>query len=146
MKVIRYLIAGLIYVLLLFPMQGATISLFSAKVIREQTRSWNGPKDASGTITVSIENDSLVVKAVVNDDRTAQNGEDLDIGEGDHIEIWLSFADGAKLHLGFSPGKRRDYIEWVLEAKREETRAKRIETIVAQVAEGKDRNWKYKSC
>ncbi|WP_077146226.1 YdeI family protein [Sphingopyxis sp. KK2] len=46
----------------------------------------------------------------------------------------------------FSPGKRRDYIEWVLEAKREETRVKRIETIVAQVAEGKDRNWKYKSC
>jgi uncharacterized protein YdeI (YjbR/CyaY-like superfamily) len=46
----------------------------------------------------------------------------------------------------FSPGKRRDYIEWVIEAKREETRVKRIETIVAQVAEGKDRNWKYKSC
>ncbi|WP_144036821.1 YdeI/OmpD-associated family protein [Sphingopyxis witflariensis] len=34
----------------------------------------------------------------------------------------------------------------VLEAKREETRVKRIETIAAQVAEGKDRNWKYKSC
>ena len=46
----------------------------------------------------------------------------------------------------FSPGKRRDYIEWVIEAKREETRVKRIETIVSQVAEGKDRNWKYKSC
>jgi len=46
----------------------------------------------------------------------------------------------------FSPGKRRDYIEWVLEAKREETRVKRIETIVAQVAEGKDRNLKYKGC
>jgi len=46
----------------------------------------------------------------------------------------------------FSPGKRRDYIEWVLEAKRDETREKRIKTIVAQVAEGKDRNWKYKSC
>jgi len=46
----------------------------------------------------------------------------------------------------FSPGKRRDYIEWVLEAKRDETRTKRIETIVAQVAEGKDRNWKYKGC
>lgn len=47
---------------------------------------------------------------------------------------------------GFAPGQRRDYIEWVIEAKREETRAKRIETIVAQVAEGKDRNWKYKGC
>lgn len=46
----------------------------------------------------------------------------------------------------FSPSKRRDYIEWVLEAKREETRVKRIETIVAQVAEGKDRNWRYRAC
>ena len=41
---------------------------------------------------------------------------------------------------------RRDYIEWLIEAKREKTRVKHIETIVAQVAEGKDRNWKYKSC
>lgn len=55
--------------------------------------------------------------------------------------------DAAQAHWdAFSPGKRRDYIEWVIEAKREETRVKRIETIVAQVAEGKDRNWKYKGC
>mgnify|MGYP006284122203 FL=1 len=46
----------------------------------------------------------------------------------------------------FSPGKRRDYIEWVIETKREETRVKRINTTVAQVAEGKERNWKYKGC
>lgn len=46
----------------------------------------------------------------------------------------------------FSPGKRRDYIEWVIEAKREETRFNRIATIVAQVAEGKDRNWRYRAC
>lgn len=46
----------------------------------------------------------------------------------------------------FSPGKRRDYIEWVIAAKRDETRRKRIEITIAQVAEGKDRNWKYKDC
>ncbi len=46
----------------------------------------------------------------------------------------------------FSPGKRRDYIEWVIEAKREGTRAKRIETTVAQVADGKELHWKYKGC
>ncbi len=46
----------------------------------------------------------------------------------------------------FSPGKRRDYIEWVIDAKREETRAKRIAITADQVAEGKDRNWKYKGC
>ena len=45
---------------------------------------------------------------------------------------------------GFAPSHRRDYIEWVLEAKRPETREKRIAQTVAQVAEGKDRNWKYR--
>ena len=65
----------------------------------------------------------------------------------DDLGIALRANPAAQGHWGaFSPGKRRDYIEWVLEAKREETRAKRIETIVAQVAEGKDRNWKYKGC
>jgi uncharacterized protein YdeI (YjbR/CyaY-like superfamily) len=63
------------------------------------------------------------------------------------LEAALKANTAAQGHWdAFSPGKRRDYIEWVIEAKREETRAKRIETIVAQVAEGKERNWKYKGC
>ncbi len=45
----------------------------------------------------------------------------------------------------FPPGCRRDYLEWVTEAKRAETRAQRIATTVAWVAEGKRRNWKYES-
>ena len=65
----------------------------------------------------------------------------------DDLGVALGANAAAKEHWdAFSPGKRRDYIEWVIEAKREETRVKRIETIVAQVAEGKDRNWKYKGC
>lgn len=47
---------------------------------------------------------------------------------------------------GFAPGKQRDYLEWVLEAKREDTRAKRIAQAVEWLAEGKSRNWKYESC
>lgn len=43
----------------------------------------------------------------------------------------------------FPPGKRRDYMEWVIEAKRPETRAKRIAQAVAWLAEGKARHWKY---
>ncbi|HEY1132148.1 MAG TPA: YdeI/OmpD-associated family protein [Roseateles sp.] len=46
----------------------------------------------------------------------------------------------------FAPSKQRDYVEWVLEAKREETRAKRIAQAVEWLAEGKSRNWKYESC
>lgn len=43
----------------------------------------------------------------------------------------------------FSPGKKKDYIEWITEAKTEATKLKRIETAVEWIAEGKSRNWKY---
>ena len=46
----------------------------------------------------------------------------------------------------FPPGKQRDYLEWVLEAKREDTRAKRIAQAVEWLAEGKSRHWTYESC
>jgi uncharacterized protein YdeI (YjbR/CyaY-like superfamily) len=42
-----------------------------------------------------------------------------------------------------SPSCRREYAEWITEAKRPETRAKRIAQTVVWVAEGKSRNWKY---
>jgi uncharacterized protein YdeI (YjbR/CyaY-like superfamily) len=44
---------------------------------------------------------------------------------------------------GFSPSHRREYIEWITEAKREETRQRRIETAIDWISEGKSRNWKY---
>jgi uncharacterized protein YdeI (YjbR/CyaY-like superfamily) len=43
----------------------------------------------------------------------------------------------------FTPGKRREYVEWLAEAKTEETRKRRLATAVAWIAEGKSRNWKY---
>ena len=46
----------------------------------------------------------------------------------------------------FPPSHRREYIEWIVEAKREETRAKRLATTLEWLAEGKSRNWKYEHC
>lgn len=43
----------------------------------------------------------------------------------------------------FSESKRRDYAEWIAEAKSESTRNKRITTAIEWIAEGKGRNWKY---
>ena len=45
----------------------------------------------------------------------------------------------------FPPSHRRDYIEWITEAKTEETRDKRLKTAIEWIAEGKSRNWKYQS-
>lgn len=47
---------------------------------------------------------------------------------------------------GFAPGYRRDYIEWITEAKREDTRQRRLQQTVEWLAEGKPRNWKYMKC
>lgn len=46
----------------------------------------------------------------------------------------------------FPPSCRREYLEWVIEAKRPETRAKRIAQAVEWMAAGKKRNWKYEAC
>ena len=46
----------------------------------------------------------------------------------------------------FPPSCQRDYVEWVTEAKRDETRAKRLNQSVEWLAEGKKRHWKYENC
>ena len=43
----------------------------------------------------------------------------------------------------FPPSHRREYIEWIAEARREDTRARRVLQAVEWIADGKPRNWKY---
>jgi uncharacterized protein YdeI (YjbR/CyaY-like superfamily) len=47
---------------------------------------------------------------------------------------------------GFPPLCRREYLEWIADAKRDETRDKRIAQAIEWLAEGKKRNWKYENC
>jgi uncharacterized protein YdeI (YjbR/CyaY-like superfamily) len=43
----------------------------------------------------------------------------------------------------FPPSHQREYVDWIAEAKREETRDRRIAQAVEWIAQGKQRNWKY---
>jgi uncharacterized protein YdeI (YjbR/CyaY-like superfamily) len=43
----------------------------------------------------------------------------------------------------FSPSHRREYVEWITEAKQEATRKKRVAQAIEWLAEGKSRHWKY---
>jgi uncharacterized protein YdeI (YjbR/CyaY-like superfamily) len=52
----------------------------------------------------------------------------------------------AKVFAGFSPSCQREYADWITDAKRPETREKRIATAIEWIAEGKQRNWKYQNC
>lgn len=58
-----------------------------------------------------------------------------------------ALSPGARATLdGLAPSHRREYLEWIVEAKRPETRAKRIAQAAEMLAEGKKRNWKYENC
>jgi len=52
----------------------------------------------------------------------------------------------AKVFAGFSPSCQREYSDWIVEAKRPETKEKRIAQAIEWIAEGKQRNWKYQNC
>ncbi len=49
----------------------------------------------------------------------------------------------AAAFAALSPSCRREYIEWIVDAKRAETREQRIATAITWISEGKQRNWKY---
>jgi len=46
----------------------------------------------------------------------------------------------------FSPSHKLEYVDWLTEAKREETREKRLATTIEWLSQGKSRNWKYARC
>ncbi len=52
-------------------------------------------------------------------------------------------ASARKSWAAFAPSAKRDYVEWIVEAKRDATRASRLEQAVKWIAEGKRRNWQY---
>jgi uncharacterized protein YdeI (YjbR/CyaY-like superfamily) len=55
-------------------------------------------------------------------------------------------AAAAATFEAFPPSAQREYVDWISEAKRDETRAKRLAQAVEWLAEGKRRNWKYETC
>jgi len=43
----------------------------------------------------------------------------------------------------FSYSNKKDYVEWITEAKTDATRETRLDTAIEWMSEGKNRNWKY---
>ncbi|HKA23704.1 MAG TPA: YdeI/OmpD-associated family protein [Candidatus Eisenbacteria bacterium] len=64
-------------------------------------------------------------------------------------ELSGALARNKKAKLAFdamSPSHRKEYMEWIGEAKRDETRVTRLQKTLAQLTEGKSLNWKYAKC
>lgn len=66
------------------------------------------------------------------------------------IEMPADFADllaanpkAQAAYNNFSPSHKREYLEWIVDAKSDATRQKRLQTAIEQIVEGKSKNWKY---
>ena len=46
----------------------------------------------------------------------------------------------------FAYSHRIEYVDWIVSAKRDATREKRVAQAVEWMSEGKKRNWKYENC
>ena len=55
-------------------------------------------------------------------------------------------AGARKRYDAFTPSQQAEYVDWIVEARREATRASRIVQAVQWIADGKTRNWKYQNC
>jgi uncharacterized protein YdeI (YjbR/CyaY-like superfamily) len=91
-------------------------------------------------------------KKIASGDRT-KNWEGRAKKQPTEIEVPEAFATALKKNKtasknfeGMSPSCRREYCDWIAEAKREETREKRVATALEWIGEGKSRNWKYEKC
>lgn len=61
-----------------------------------------------------------------------------------YMKAALARVEEAKTNFeAFSPSHQREYVEWITEAKTEETREKRLATALEWIAEARHRNWKY---
>lgn len=52
-------------------------------------------------------------------------------------------ASARKIWEGFTDAMRREYVDWIEDAKTDATRQKRLATTLEWLAEGKQRNWQY---
>jgi hypothetical protein len=66
------------------------------------------------------------------------------------VEMPPAFAAALAAHAAarlrfeaFAPSHRREYVEWIADARRDATRERRIAQAIAQIAEGRTQNWKY---
>lgn len=62
------------------------------------------------------------------------------------LEALAQNEKAAETFNNFPPSCRKEYIQWITEAKTDATRDKRVASTIEWLNEGKRRNWKYEKC
>lgn len=87
-----------------------------------------------------LNDEGIKVKRVVSKEKKEL------IVPGSLLEALAKNNKAAETFNSFPYSKKKDYVEWITEAKTDATRDKRLGTTIEWLAEGKARNWKYEKC
>ncbi len=105
------------------------------------------PSDAVLKKAILAAKDRIDTEGTATKRKAAPKVPKAEIPTPDDLAAEFSRFQGARERFdAFAPSHRREYLEWIIEAKRPETRAKRIAQACEWIAEGKKRNWKYEDC
>lgn len=103
------------------------------------------PKDK--VLTAYLKNASKINDAGIKIPSRKKSNEKKELEIPDYfVKALKKNKNAQKTFNNFTYSKKKDYVEWIAQAKREETRLQRIETAIEWLAEGKTRNWKYEKC
>ena len=106
------------------------------------TRLGDLPKDSE--LTVLIRKAAALNAKGVKSARPAAARPKAPLVAPDYLVAALRRKKGALTNFqAMSPSHQREYIEWLVEAKREETRDKRLATAVEWISLGKSKEWRY---
>jgi uncharacterized protein YdeI (YjbR/CyaY-like superfamily) len=61
----------------------------------------------------------------------------------DFADLLAANPGAMEVYEKFSPSHKREYLGWVVDAKSDATRQKRMDTAMEWISEGKSRHWKY---
>jgi uncharacterized protein YdeI (YjbR/CyaY-like superfamily) len=130
-------------------------------VLRAAGLERNNGGDSLGKITSvkELPADKVIVELVRQAVGSIQRGEQISpiasrkekkavaVAESPELMAALKKNKGAAaVFAKFSVSAQKEYVAWIVEAKRAETREKRLAQAVEWIAEGKQRNWKYQDC
>ncbi len=101
---------------------------------------------AKRELQAQIRHAAELIRSGAKSARTANAPKAPAVAPADLLQALGANPAAQKTFGAFPPGKQREYIEWITEAKQVATREKRLGQAVEWMAEGKSRNWKYEGC
>jgi uncharacterized protein YdeI (YjbR/CyaY-like superfamily) len=132
-----------------------TLNFFKGSLMKDPYKLFNEPEDVRGNRTIHFTedkkiNDSQIIEylkeaGALNKEGVKVERKAIVVDVPAELLKALNSHSGLKMYFEkLAPSHRREYAEYITEAKQEETRERRIKKVIEMIAENRKLNEKYK--